>query len=71
MTHGIDEFMDDFRRTWCGINLAPNDPRPDDGEPVDCMTCLVLRARRDARNPAVVGRIVSINPDGSAVMEVL
>lgn len=71
MTHGVDEFMDDFRRTWCGINLTPSDSRPADGEPVDCMTCLVLHARRDARNPVTVGRIVSINSDGSAVVEIL
>jgi hypothetical protein len=72
ITHGIDEFRDThfvLRRTWCGIDLAPSDPRPSDNEPVDCMTCLVLRARRDAWNQAVV-RVLSINSDGSVVMEV-
>lgn len=71
ITHGIDEFMDDFRRTWCGVILAPNDPRPADDEPVDCISCLVQHARRDARNSVVFGRIVSINSDGSAVVEVV
>lgn len=71
ITHGIDEFMDDLRRTWCGIDLAPNDPRPADNESVDCITCLVHEARRSAnRNGDVFGRVVSVNPDGSFVIEV-
>lgn len=45
ITHGVDEFMDDLRRTWCGINLEPMDPRPADDAVVDCMSCLVEKAR--------------------------
>jgi hypothetical protein len=69
--HGIDEFMDDLRRTWCGINLAPGDPRPADNASVDCMTCLVHVARRSTnRNGDIIGRVVSVNSDGSVVMEI-
>lgn len=69
ITHGVDEFMDDLRRTWCGINLAPMLPRPADDAIVDCMTCLVREARRRTVTD-VVGRVASINSDGTAVIEV-
>jgi hypothetical protein len=68
IVHGIDEFMDDLRRTWCGINLAPMDPRQADDAIVDCMTCLVRHASRRGATD-VVGVVVSTNPDGTAVVE--
>lgn len=45
ITHGVYEFMDDLRRTWCGINLEPMDLRPADEAVVDCMSCLVAKIR--------------------------
>jgi len=48
ITHRVHEFMDDLRRTWCGIDLEPGDPRPADDAVVDCMSCLVAEARLSA-----------------------
>lgn len=68
ITHGIHELMDDLRMTWCGIKLAPEDPRPKDDDPIDCMTCLIRRVRTEAwfdvwRKPN--DGVTSVNPDGS------
>lgn len=63
ITHGIDEFMDDMRRTWCGIDLAPMVPRSTDDAVVDCMTCLVREARRRTVTDVVIG------PDGTIDLE--
>lgn len=62
ITHGIDEFMDDLRRTWCGINFEPMDPRPADDAVVDCMSCLVQRARSIT---------ITLHSDGSVTVEPL
>jgi hypothetical protein len=59
IVHGIDEFMDDLRRTWCGIDLAPMYPRQANDAIVDCMTCLVRGAGRTN---------IVINPDGTYTM---
>lgn len=66
--HGIDEFMDDLRRTWCGIDLAPMDPRPTDDAMVNCMTCIVREARRQTATD-IVGHVVSVNPDGTVTLD--
>lgn len=63
ITHGVVEFMDDLRRTWCGIDLAPGDPRPADGAIVDCMSCLVQKTRGE--RPVVIGREITMNDDGT------
>ena len=72
ITHGVDEFMDDLRRTWCGINLEPMDPRPADDAVVDCMSCLVAEARRCLfdTNKNMIGRVISVHPDGAVTIEI-
>lgn len=70
-THEVSLYVDGKGRLRgrCGAIVDPNDTGQPD-RTVDCMTCLVHEARRTAnQNGDIVGRVVSINPDGTANIE--
>ena len=71
ITHDICEYVDGrgLFRGRCGAVVNPDDVyRPD--RIVDCMTCLVREARRSAnRNGDIIGSVISINRDGTVVID--
>lgn len=62
ITHGVDVFMDDLRRTWCRMDLEPHYPEPTDDAVIDCMSCLVQKARDESID--VIGRVIALSKDG-------